>query len=233
MRSLLIALLWFLLAAVPPASAQPSSTQDIPPGSDVVALFAAGDVALAAGNPAQALVHYLHAQAYVPRDPALQERIAWARYLLGTPPSRLPLLLAVDYAARPWLTLTEIGTAAWLLFCVLCASAVPLLRGASLPAFYRPAVVLFLPLVVSAVLLYVARFQVAHLSPPGVAAETTTLFSGPAMTYLPLEEISAGRELYAVENRDGWVRVVTVDGQQGWLPADYVVSINQTGTEAE
>lgn len=230
MSLLVMALLCFWAAAAPPADAQAATPS---PDDDVAALFAAGDAALAEGNTSAAIVYYLRAESFMPRDPALRERIAWVRYLLGKPPGRLPALLALDYTLRPWVTLAELGTAAWLLFCIVCASAVPVLRRATLPAFFRYIVGLLLITALCVMLLYAARLLVAFHSPFGVSVTSAQLYSGPATTYLPLGNISSGHELYIVQQRAGWAQIMTVDGLQGWLNAEEVVVINQTDTEAE
>ncbi len=230
MSLFVMALLCFWAAAAPPANAQAAAPSI---GSDVAALFAAGDAALAAGSTSEAMVYYLRAESFVPRDPALRERIAWARYLLGAPLNRLPPLLALDYTLRPWFTLSELGTAAWLLFCIVCAGAVPVLRRATLPALFRYAVGLLLVVSLCVMLVYAARLVAAFRSPFGVSVTPAQLYSGPATSYLPLGNISGGRELYIVQQRAGWAQILTVDGLQGWLNADEVVVVNQTGTEAE
>ncbi|NWG16634.1 MAG: hypothetical protein HXY41_08365 [Chloroflexi bacterium] len=179
------------------------------------------------GDLSRALLNYLRAQAFIPRDPDLEHNLRLAR----------ARRMDVQGDERGWIeglavltsgivTVQELGWGALLAW----AAGFGLLAAWILRPDQRAA--LRLPLAAAGMIamfvliLFISRLWVSTNRPAAVVLpEQARVMSGPGETYLELFPLHAAAEVRRVETRNGWIRFVLPDGRQGCLPQESMESV--------
>jgi hypothetical protein len=175
----------------------------------------------------RALLSYLRAQVFIPRDLDLDHNLRLVRA------SRID----VQGDERGWVeglggvtsgvvTLSELGWGALLGW----SAGFGLLAAWILWPERRAALRLLLILAAAAALfvliLFVSRMWIStHRAAAVVVEEQARVMSGPGERYLELFTLHAAAEVRIVESRSGWIRLALPDGRQGWLPQESVEAV--------
>lgn len=186
-----------------------------------------GNAYYRSGDLGRALLNYLRAQLFIPRDPDLDHNLRLARA------SRID----VQGDERGWveglgvltsgvITLSELGWGALLGW----SAGFGLLAAWMLRPERRAALRLPLIMVTAAALfvliLFVSRMWIStHRAAAVVVEGQARVMSGPGERYLELFTLHAAAEVRIVESRNGWIRFALPDGRQGWLPQESVEAV--------
>lgn len=180
-------------------------------------------------NLGMALVNYLRAQQIHPRDDELNQLISQIRLQLGeniTSPDHLVYQLGAW--SKTWLTIGELQILTFLLWTAFFSglSIFVLIRVT------RPWLLIILPPIGIILIIflssYLSRSYIEYIQPLGVIVQNTVaLKSGPADTFLTFSDLPSATELHLLEEKDKWVHVMLLDGQEGWLPRDAIILVNE------
>lgn len=174
-----------------------------------------------------ALVNFLRARDYIPRDVDLYNGLSKVRGkridLLGDEKN------FVDAAANltsGLVTSQEMIVVAYCLwvFCFaigLIMLLAPKRRDGLRSILLMACLVLFVLVFLLASRLYVEIYRPQAV----VVGASTQIYSGPGDDYLPLYSLSPAAELRVVQHRDGWGRFILADGRVGWISLEHVTLV--------
>ena len=174
-----------------------------------------------------ALLNYRRAQALAPRDNQLNANLARVRSLRtdvqGDETALVDSLAALTITVMTGNELHGFILGLWSLFFGLLLTAIvragwrELLRG---PLVVAGIVLLF------GLALWLSRLYTDQYRPVAVILEDVVqVMSGPDDDYLPLYELHAAAELRILERRDGWIRFILPDQQQGWIKSAVIEEV--------
>ncbi len=176
------------------------------------------------GRHGEAMLALHRALWLAPRHDDAAANLAWLRARLADAPTLEPKLLKSLARAAALLPL-RLGLALalgleWLAALLVGAFLLTRQRGRHLPALRQ------LGILVALVALFVGLSPVLQLAARAsedtavVLAPRTDARSGPAESNPVLFTMHEGFEIRALDERGGWLRVVTGDGLAGWIPAE-------------
>jgi tetratricopeptide (TPR) repeat protein len=194
---------------------------------DIATLINLGHAYYANGNTAQALVQYLRAEQLTPRDSQIQRYLALARAETNSSVPESDSLIAFATASNTLLSLPELSSDVFVLWCILGAIVVVYLSIPHLQKTLRWAliplgIITFIGLGILSLRYYVDT----QLPSAVVTIERGRVYSGADSSYLPLFIISGGTEIRITAQENNWVRFRTHDNRQGWIEAIAVEKIN-------
>jgi tetratricopeptide (TPR) repeat protein len=180
------------------------------------------------GQSARALLNFLRAQQFIPRDTELSEHLALIRArrvdIQGDESSIMAGLAALT---TNLVTVNELTVLTWLFWVAGC--------GLLTLQFIRPqwrrrtrvSLIVCASLFLVGVILLGDRLLYESLHPAAVLVEDrVSAMSGPGEQYLELFDLHAAAEVRVVESRESWVWIEVPDGRQGWIPKQSLVRVN-------
>jgi tetratricopeptide (TPR) repeat protein len=178
----------------------------------------------AVGDDAPALLNYLRAAEFIPRDSDTQLQIARlrARREDGTLPETEAITL-LGTVTNSWLTYPELNFLTWCCWATFFAILAALIWRKRWRLQLRWALMLAGGGLCLFLLLLLTRRSIQEATPTAVVMESAVqVMNGAGEHYLPLFRVFAAAEVRILEERDGWGRVSLPDGRQGWLLVDAV-----------
>lgn len=179
------------------------------------------------GQNGYALVNYLRASDYMPRDDDLRINLAVVRSERVNPVvNEEGFWEDIARASQEGLTTTELALVIisfWWISCGLFALQYTKFKRNLL---VRAALILSSSLFVIIVLLGIIRISVESLRPRAVIVEENVqAMSGPSASYLKLFVFYFADEVRIVQRENGWVRVQLPDLREGWILADQLEEV--------
>jgi hypothetical protein len=188
------------------------------------------------GDHGRAVLNYLRAQRFDPRDPDVQANLELARAHTVDQlqvAEHQSLFHALSRASRSWLSLNGlamVALAAWILVVFL----VIVLTGIKSGSVWRKGVrysLLVAAVVLSAgvLLLGTRLYTEYHQSAAVVVAPEVAVASGPGPQYVTEFELHSGAEVELLETRGSWKRLALPgeEGLEGWVPAAAVEAVSR------
>ncbi len=170
-------------------------------------------------RPGMALVNYLRASEFSPRDRTLAEQITRVRQeRLNFQGAYTDFLIRLGTLTNDVLTRYELG---WLVGAVWSVWF-----GLLTVAWLRPdwrrrlgtgLIVLGIGVIIGVVLLGTRWYVAEERSLVVITVGSVPVMSGPGEEYLELFSLNTASEMRILEQGDGWTRVLLPDGRQGWL----------------
>lgn len=169
----------------------------------------------------RALVSYLRAAAYMPRDEELRLNLALVRsrrvnFAIG----EVGFWETIVRSLKETITSTELAAiiiVLWWTTCGLLVLKYTRYRRQFLP---RTVLILSLALFVLIAMLGVVRFTVESVHPSAViVTENVQVMSGPGSDYLELFNLYRADEVRVIQRENEWVRVQLPNLREGWVPA--------------
>lgn len=175
------------------------------------------------GQVGLALLNYRRAEAYLPRDSAVDLQLARVQGeredLIGAETDWLAISAKMSSDLFTIFELSILVFALWLLYWLLLAFNRQSLRW----IIWLLGLVLLIGLFFLGTRLYLDNQQPEAI----ILADAVQVMSGPASDYLPLFILHEGAELRIIEQRETYYRFVLADGRGGWIEAGNLALINQ------
>lgn len=181
----------------------------------------------AQGNRALATLNYRRAAQYFPRDDEIEQQLVRLRStnnIIATGNGDWFDTLAA-FSSR--MTLRELSVLALVLWSAFF-SLLSLRRFVNISRAIQSGVLLLIALaLLLATICLGSRAYIESQRPSAVLLTSEIpLMSGPDQSYLQIGLLRGGTELQVIAQDDVWLRVRTLDGQQGWLPEDNIVYVD-------
>lgn len=172
----------------------------------------------------QAMLNYLRAQQYIPRDFELQTQIVRLRAnRIDIQGDTLTLVELIGTTTNSLLTLTELAWLVWLSWVIWFLLFVLYRLRKAWRELLRVLILVMGLMLVGAGFLLGTRLWLEENRPIAVAiVSETTAMSGPGESYLSYFPLHAAAEVRVLETRLEWMRILLPDGRQGWVHQDTI-----------
>ncbi len=180
------------------------------------------------GDSGRALVSYLRAQEWIPRDGALNDAISLVRASrIDIEPDDAGLGASLANLTIPILTMTELTEILWLIAVVEAGLIACQIIWARLRSRLRAASIVGGVIFVLGVILLGGRLIWTEARPPAVVVEDkVSAMSGPGDSYMALFDLHAAAETRIVQMQGDWVWVELADGRQCWIPVQAIERVD-------
>jgi tetratricopeptide (TPR) repeat protein len=179
------------------------------------------------GNLGRAILNYRRAYRLDPRDRDITFNLEIARAQTVDQLRVTEEGILADWVqiAEEWLTLSEAGILALVLWVLICVLAILGIQVARLRRFSRISIAILAIFLVIGVMSIANRFYAEQRFPPAViVAQEVDVTSGPGTSeqYLVEFGLHAGAEVRIQESRPGWNRISLSGDLQGWVPNEAI-----------
>jgi tetratricopeptide (TPR) repeat protein len=186
---------------------------------DPALYFNLGSAYYQSGDWGNALLYYLRAQQYIPRDADLNTILAQVRAqrtdIQGDETGFAEGLAALTTAVLTLRELAVLTLVLWIAWFGLLAAGI--LQRRRLSSLRAPLLVLGVVVLVALALLAGRLFVRSNRPAAVVLAEAAPVMSGPGGDYLLLYDLHAAAEIRILRQSGDWIRFELPDGRQGWM----------------
>ncbi len=195
--------------------------------------FNLGNAYLDSGDLGRAILSYLRAREFAPRDSDIRTNLDLARSMTvdRVTAERGSLIESVSFLGRRWATPSEFGVAALLLWTVtgLAIGALLVWRDFPLRRFIRSLSVLLVVATLTFFLLVVSMALADPYDNTGVVTVAIVdVVSGPGPQYSEEFALYNGAQVRLTDSRHGWWSVALPGGEiQGWVPAHAIEKVGR------
>ena len=195
---------------------------------DAAIFYNLGNAYLETGDVGRAILSYLRAKKLSPRDPDIEDNLELALDMTidRIEADRDSLVESVSLLARKWVTPSELGFAALLIWVLdgTAISALVMWRRFPIRRLVRAATAVGTVAAAISFLLIVAMTYANPYDSTGVVTvEAIEVVGGPGPQYPEEFALHGGAQVRVAESRHGWLRIELPGGElQGWVPSHAV-----------
>ena len=200
---------------------------------DTAIFYNLGNAYLETDDVGRAILNYLRARRLSPRDPDIADNLALALDMTvdRIEADRDSLVESVSHLARMWVTPSELGVAAILLW-VLNGTAIGALvmwRVFPLRRLVRAVTALgTVAAAISFLLLVTMTYANPYDNTGVVTVAAIEVVGGPGPQYAEEFALHSGAQVRVAESRHGWLRIELPGGElQGWVPSHAVEVVGE------
>ena len=200
---------------------------------DAAIFYNLGNAYLETGDVGRAILNYLRARRLSPRDPDIADNLALALDMTvdRIEADRDSLVESASHLARMWVTPSELGVAAILLWVLNGAVIGALVMWRVFPLRRLVRAVTAVVTVVAAIsflLLVTMTYANPYDNTGVVTAAAIEVVGGPGPQFPEKFALHSGAQVRVAESRHGWLRIELPGGElQGWVPSHAVEVVGE------
>ena len=195
---------------------------------DAAIFYNLGNAYLETGDVGRAILNYLRARRLSTRDPDIADNLALALDMTvdRIEADRDSLVESASHLARMWVTPSEFGVAALLIWIVngIAISALVMWRSFPLRRLIRAVTAIgTVAAAISFLLLVTMTYANPYDNTGVVTVAAIEVVGGPGPQYAEEFALHSGAQVRVAESRHGWLRIELPGGElQGWVPSHAV-----------
>ena len=203
--------------------------------TDATLYFNLGNTYLESGDLGRAILNYLRARALSPRDSDIRDNLELARSMTldNIAAERGLLVESISYFGRRWVTPSELGAAALLLWAAsgMAIGALLVWRVFPLRRVVRAVTAATAIATLASFLILVSMVYANPYDKTGVVTSSAVeVVSGPGPQYPEEFTLYSGVQVRVTDSRHGWLRIELPGGElRGWAPSHTIDVVGGDG----